>query len=153
MFMILNFFAGICAVVFAFCSAAWHVPARRTGYTGTLIDHENCQIQLARLTFLADEHYGGGSFPVHGVSELLACVHYDTTDQGSGHVLTVLRTGGNVGTVIEREGETLTMKPGEDHLLFNGDAVIFSQGAYKRTYIYHRTDLTAEEWREAKWRF
>lgn len=152
MFMIFNCLAGICMLAFVFCSTAWHVPARRSGYTGQLVDEENRHIQLASLTILANEDWGAGAVPVRGIN-LLADIHYDTKKDGSGHVLSLLQAEETVKVEMQREGKIMVLRPGEERLLWNGDVIEFSEGELKKTYRYSRKELTPEEWGNAKWEF
>lgn len=143
---------GIAAVVWlSVYSFACHMPCVEAGMTGQLVDEGEGRIPLFSFSFLADEHWGGTAVPVPGIRELLLCVHYDTIEDGSGHVLSLRLHAPDVRVRILQKGTMITLHQGQDWLLENGDQIVISQGEIVRRYRYERKTIYPKGKEEGQW--
>lgn len=130
-------------------SFACHVPAQEPGMTGQLVDEGEGRLPLYSFSFLADEHWGGGAAVVPGISELLLCIHYDTTADGSGHVLSLCRQAPEVRVEVWRKGTVRALR--QDLLLENGDQIFITQGEVRRRYRYERKTVYPNRKEDGTW--
>lgn len=132
-------------------SFACHVPAREAGMTGQLVDEGEAKLPLYSFSFLADEHWGGSAAEVPGISELLLVIHYDTTAEGSGHVLSLRRLAPDVRLELLRKGAVRVLLQGEDLLLENGDQILITQGEVRHRYRYERKTVYPNRKEDGRW--
>lgn len=132
-------------------SYACHVSAQEAGMTGQLVDESEARLPLFSFSFLADEHWGGIAATVPDISALLACIHYDTTAEGSGHVLSLRRHAPDVRMGVLRKGAHRVLRQGEDLLLVNGDVLIITQGDLVHRYRYERKTIYPHRKEEGTW--
>lgn len=144
---------GAAAGIWLCClCCAGHAPSQEEGTTGLLVDEGEGKHFLYSFTFLADGHWVGAAITVPDITGLLGCIHYDTTEDGSGHVFTLWRRFRDVRVeVVRSNGSRRTLRQGEELLLENLDTLTITQGAHTHRYRYLRTSIHPKRKEEEKW--